>query len=375
MPFRRSRPKSPALPGSPRAATAFALTILASLTATLVTAWPAHAAPTDGEEEEDPPTQAPLTVGSMAIASDSALAVEGMAVDIGVDKVAYAYRLHNKGTVKLALAASVALPDLEVNNEGSTVYALPSQTAENPVNLAVRSDDKPLEVTAATQAIALGLDRLATLKGENLPLIPFGDAIEKALAAAKPDALTRLEQQGLVTPRDPAQPDTPVIADWSLHTVLGWTQPVEAGATTNVVVSFTPIKATYAVDASNLSGFDALKAQVCLTPQIMAAAKALVKGKAAVGAATGAAKTQLAQGATTATTIEVDDITLANDGPARWLDNPAATVAVRRPKPNSVVAFCGMDAGTANQPVVKGTMPGSGDAAGLRVLIFSAAGG
>ena len=365
MPFRRSR-STPTV--APRAVAALALTMLAALAAR-----PVHAAPADGEED-DPPTQAPLTVGSMAIASDSALAVEGMAVDIGVDKVAYAYRLHNKGMTKLSLAASVALPDLEVNNEGSTVYALPSQTAENPVNLAVKSDDKPLEVTAATQAIALGLDRLAALKAENMPLIPFGDAIEKALAAAKPDALTRLEQLGLVTPRDPAQPDTPVIADWSLHTVLGWTQPIEAGATTNVVVSFTPIKATYAVDASNLNGFDALKTQVCLTPQIMAAAKALVKAKGSAGAAPEAAKTQLAQGATTATTIEVDDITLANDGPARWLDNPAATVAVRRPKPNSVVAFCGMDAASANGPVVKGKMPGSSDAAGLRVLIFSASG-
>ncbi len=370
MPFRRSRPKPPP---APRAATALAL--LALLAAgPLAMAWPAHAAAPEADEEEDPPTQAPLTVGSMAIASDSALAIEGMAVDIGVDKVAYAYRLHNKGAAKLSLAASVAMPDLEVNNEGSTVYALPAQSAGNPVNLAVSADDKPLDVTPVTQALALGIDRLATLKAENLPLIPFGEAVEKALAATKPDALARLEQQGLVTPPDPAQPDTPVIADWSLHTVVGWTQPIEPNAVTNVVVSFTPIKATYAVDASNLNGFDALKAQVCLTPQIMAAAKALVKGKAA-GAAAGAAKTQLAAGATTATTIEVDDITLANDGPARWLDNPAATVAVRRPKPNSVVAFCGMDAASANQPVVKGTMPGSGEAAGLRVLIFSASGG
>ena len=42
-----------------------------------------------------------------------------------------------------------------------------------------------------------------------------------------------------------------------------------------------------------------------------------------------------------------------------------------KPKPNSVIAFCGMNAATANQGVVKGTMPSSADAAGLRVLIFS----
>ena len=55
-------------------------------------------------------------------------------------------------------------------------------------------------------------------------------------------------------------------------------------------------------------------------------------------------------------------------------DPAPATTTVRRPKPNSVVVFCGMDAATANQPVVKGTMPGSSEAAGLRVLVFSASG-
>ncbi len=378
MLFRRCRHLSPAIIAE-RPMAVFALLVAAvplspmllMTAASLAAPTIAHAAPATAEDEEDTPTQAPLTVGSMAIASDSALVIEGMAVDVGTDRIAYAYRLRNKGTAKLALTASVALPDLEVNNEGTTIYALPSSTAENPVDLKVKSDDKPLATTPLIQAIALGLDRLAVLKEENLPLLPFGEAIDKALAAAKPDTLSKLEQLGLVTPRDPAQPDTPVIADWSLHNVLTWTQPIEAGAATNVVVSFAPIKATYTVDAPGLGGFDVLKEQACLTPQIMAAAKGLVKAQAPTATKTAAGA---APSPPPAATIEVVDITLANDGPARWLDNPAATVAVRRPKPNSVVAFCGMDAATANQPVVKGTMPGSSEAGGLRVLVFSASG-
>ena len=303
------------------------------------------------DEEEDAPTQAPLTVGSMAIASDSALTIEGMAVDIAIDKVTYAYRLRNKGTTKLSLTASLALPDLEVNSEGSTVYALPSKSAENPIDLQVKADDKVLATTPFTQAIALGIDRIADLKAAQMPLVPFGDDIDKALTDAKPDVLSKLESLGLVTPRDPKQPDTPVIADWSLHTVQGWNVPIEPNAATNVTVTFAPIKAVYTVDVTSLPGFDALKQQVCLTPAIMAGAKALLKTKGA--------------------TMEVADITLANDGPARWLDNPVATVAVRKPKPTSIVVFCGVDQASTNQPVVKGTMPGSGDAAGLRVLVFS----
>ena len=311
------------------------------------------AASTGQDEEEDAPTPAPLTVGSMAVASDASLVVQEMAVDIAIDHVTYAYKFRNKGTAKLALAASVALPDLEVNNEGTTFYDLPSHSPANPVDLTVQVDGQPVQKTQYMQAVALGIDRLADLKAEKLPLIPFGDDIDKALAAAKPETLTKLESLGLVTPRDPAQPDTPVIADWSLHTTLGWTLSLDPGATSNVTVSFAPIKAVYTIDATSLSGFDALKAQVCLTPQIMSAAQGLLKTKGS--------------------TVDVSDLTLANDGPARWLDNPAATVAIRKPQPASIVAFCGMDAATAGQPVVKGKMPGSSDAAGLRVLIFTPA--
>ena len=304
-----------------------------------------------GEEEEDQPTQAPLTLGSMAIASDPALEVEGMAVDVALDHVGYAYKLHNKGKTKLSLAASVALPDLEVNTDTNNVYDLPSQAAENPEKLEVRVNDKSVATTPHVQAISLGIDRTADLKAEGMPLIPFGAATDKAIAAAKPEQLAKLEALGLVTPRDLSQPDAPVIADWSLHVVHGLTLMLEPEALTNVVVGFTPVKATYRVDATALAGFNALKDQVCLTPQVMTSVKGLLKSKGAV--------------------IVVSDITLANDGPARWLDNPAASVAVRKPQPTSVVAFCGLDADSSGKPVVTGKMPGSDAASGLRVLIFS----
>ena len=136
-----------------------------------------------------------------------------------------------------------------------------------------------------------------------------------------------------------------------LRNTIAWTQPLDANEATNVAVSFAPVKAVYTVDATGLSGFQALKDQACLTPQILSAARAMLKAKGSV--------------------LDVTDLTLANDGPARWLDNPPASVAVTKPKPSSVIAFCGMNAATANQGVVKGTMPSSADAAGLRVLIFS----
>lgn len=330
-----------------------AMAVLASL-CTVPILREAQAAPAvqqGGEEEEDQPTQAPLTLGSMAVASDSSLQVEGMAVDVALDHVSYAYKLRNKGKAALSLAASVALPDLEVNTETNNVYELPSSTAENPEKLEIKANDKAVATTPHLQAISLGIDRVAELKAEGMPLIPFGAATDKAIAAAKPEQLAKLQSLGLMTPRDPSQSDTPVIADWSLHVVHGFTLALEPDTVINVVVGFVPVKATYRVDAASLAGFSALKDQVCLTPPVMAAAKALLKTKGSIAV--------------------VSDITLANDGPARWLDNPGATIAVSKPQPSSVVAFCGLDASSAGKPVVTGKMPGSDQTAGVRVLIFS----
>ena len=326
---------------------------VALLAASACQAQAESAAATDqtADQEEDTPTPAPLVVGATAIASDAALVVESMALDVTVDRVTYAYGFRNKGDAKLALAASVAMPDLEVNTEGTTIYNLPSKSAENPVDLAITSSGTPVATTASTQALALGVDRLADLKAANMPLVPFGADTEKALAAAPPETLAKLISLGLITPRDPAEPDTPPVADWTLHTVHAWMQPLAPNATTQVKVTFAPVKAVYDVLAAGLPGFEALKDQACLTPQIMVAAKALLKDKTSI--------------------LEVDDITLANDGPARWLDNPPGIVTVTKPKPDSVVAFCGMIAATANQPAVKGKLPGSADAPGLRVLVFS----
>jgi hypothetical protein len=304
--------------------------------------------PDEGEEQ---PIPAPLALGSMAIASDPALKIDAMAVDVAIDRVSYAYSLKNLGTTSLALAASIAFPDLEVNNEGTIVYDLPSQNPENVVNMTVQANGRPVATTPLVAALALGVDRLAELKAANLPLIPFGEATARALEATKPDTLEKLQRLGVVTPRDASDPDAPVIADWSLHVVHSWTQVLAPKSNTNVVVSYAPIKAVYTIDAGSLSGFDALKEQVCLTPQAISAAKALLSQKGAM--------------------LDVADITLANDGPARWLDNPPASVAVRKPAADAIIVFCGIDAATQAQDVVKGTMPPSSEAPGLRILIFS----
>ena len=318
-------------------------------------AFPARAETTGtaaSEQDEEGPTPAPLMVGALAIASDADLAIQRMALDVSVDRVTYTYGFQNKGKNELKLATSVSMPDLEVNTEGTTTYNLPSNVAENPVG--PRRDGRRGARRHDSLDAGAGAWRRPPRRPEGRqPPAPAPSAPRQTRRSPgqHPRRSPSSSNSASSPPRDQAEPDTPLLADWTLHTVHSWMQTLPAGATTEVKVSFQPVKAVYGVRADGLPGFEALKDQVCLTPQILAAAKALLKAKD--------------------NQLEVDDLTLANDGPARWLDNPPGTVSVTKPKPDSVVAFCGMNAATAGQPVVQGKLPGSADAPGLRVLIFS----
>jgi hypothetical protein len=295
------------------------------------------------------PSAASLTVGSMSIAANAALGVEAMAIDVGVDKVAYTYKLANKGATPLSLQASVALPDLETSDD-NVYYMLPATDPENIVGLEVAAKGSPVPTKPAVQALALGLDQLAELKAANIPLIPFSEDTGKALAAAKPETLARLDSLGLVAPHDPGRKDAAIEADWSLRVVRGWMQTLSPSTVTDVGVTFAPVKAVYTIDASSLSGLDSLVDQVCVTPQVGDAVTAMLREKGS--------------------TASVADITIATDGPARFVQNPRAAITVHKPSPKAVVVFCGMDAASQTAELVHGARPETADSTDVRILIF-----
>ena len=304
---------------------------------------PSNAAP----EDEDPPTPTPLAVGALQIASDAGLTIDAIDVTVGTDQIVYAYRFGNKGNGTLALSASIAMPDLERSDDESESYSLPATAADNPVGLTVISNGKQVATATQVETGALGINRLADLQAERMPLVPFAAETEKAIAAASPDSLAKLARLGLLSPRDPAQPTTPPVADWVLHVTHQWTQVLPPNAKTDVSISFTPVKASYALDKDALAGLDELKNQICLTPKMSAALKALVKAKGA--------------------TLEVADLLLAGDKPTRWVESPAMTIGVRKPKPASLIAFCGQDAASTGAPIVKGRVTDDG----VRIMIFT----
>jgi hypothetical protein len=94
-----------------------------------------------------------------------------------------------------------------------------------------------------------------------------------------------------------------------------------------------------------------MKDEICLRPQALSALQSRLKGGGA---------------------WNVTDMALTADAPAHWIDAAQPTLSVQKPKPDAIVAFCGIDEKTASRPAVLGTAPGEND--GIRVVIFEPAG-
>jgi Domain of unknown function (DUF4424) len=308
------------------------------------------AAPAAPPETPSEPAEASLTVGALQIGSVANLEVAGFDINVTTNSVVYSYYFKNTGNADLTVAATISLPELNVSTDGSQTWTLAKNDPENFVDLSVTAGGSPVTTKAQVRANALGVDRLADIKAERLPAIPFGAEIDKALAALSPEAADRLAALGVVSPRDPTQPKAPLTADWSLDVVRVWQQALPAGKTTPIVVKFVPVAAHYHMIKGDEGDLNDVKDELCLKPPTLSALQARLKNNGA---------------------WNVTDIALADDAPARWLDAPAATIAVQKPKPDAVVAFCGIDEKTAGKPTVLGVAPDENE--GIRVVIFEPA--
>lgn len=297
------------------------------------------------------PAQSSLVVGALQIGSAATLEVAGVDINVSPDSVVYSYYFKNNGSADLRLTATLSLPSLQASADGSETWVLASSDPENPIGLTITAAGAPVSALADLHAYALGNDRLAELKSEHLPLIPFGPQADQAMASLSPETVDRLAAMGIVSPRDPAKPKEPVIPDWSLDVVRTWQQVLPPGKTTPVVIKFTPVKAQYTITKDDLEDLNDLGDDLCLKPPVLTTLQSRLKSGGA---------------------WKVSDMSLADDAPARWVDSPNATLSVQKPKPDAIVAFCGLEEKTAAKPTVLGTAPDDND--GIRILIFEPAG-
>lgn len=296
------------------------------------------------------PEESSLTIGPLQIGAAADLAVAGIDINVAGDSVTYSYFLKNTGAAELGVAAAISLPELRASTDGSETWVLAANDPENFVGLTVTAAGAPMTTKAEIHATALGVDRLAEIRGERLPLIPFGRDVDKELAALSPDAAARLAALGLVSLRDPKEPKAPLTAGWSLDVVRTWRQVLPPGKTTPLVVKFVPVKAQYRMAKGDQEDLDDMKDDACLKPQVLGALQSRLKANGA---------------------WKVTEISVSAASPSSWMDSPPPTLSVQKPKPDAVVAFCGMDEKTAGKPTVLGTAPDDSDE--IRIVVFEPA--
>jgi hypothetical protein len=296
------------------------------------------------------PALAPLGVGPLLIASSADLDVEKVDIDVSRDAVVASYSLKNKGSAPLDLAASFAITGLAAYADDGEPWNLPAATPENPIGLSVAADGAPVSTRVDVKAYALGVDRRGEITAAGLPLLPFGPGTAQALASVAPKTLAALSSAGIVSPRDPEHPERPTVADWTLSVVHSWRQPLPAGKTTTLTVRYSPLRAEARYRHADALDLEDLKDEACLTAPQLAAAQDELKGPASA--------------------VAVTEIALVNEPPVRWFDSPAASVSVTKPSPKTIVSFCGMEAATADQPVVRGSELGGADPRDFRILFI-----
>jgi Domain of unknown function (DUF4424) len=301
-----------------------------------------------------PPQAAPgpayvaLAVLGLSIASHQDLTIEAIDIAVSATSVTYSYRLGNTGTAALTLAASVALPSLKASSKEDETYRIATGNGENPIGLSIRADDKPVDAKTITRAVALDIERTAEIKALNLPLVPFGPDIDKALKGLAPDALARLTQLGLISPPDDQR--GPQRADWALNVTYAWDQVLPPDKTTTIAMTFRPVSGSFELNADTADTLDDLKEDACLADQLIKPLKAK------------AAKSP----------TPVTEIAISIVNPTRWVPTPSPTITVQKPKPDTVVALCASNVKTYPSHVTA-KVSDDEESEDLRVVLIGAA--
>ena len=195
-------------------------------------------AATKAPEAAAVPDQSSLVVGALQIGSAPNLVIPGVDISVAVNSIVYSYYFENNGFDGTRPHGHRIVAGPASQRRRQRDWLLASNDPENPIGLTIIASGAPVTTTAEVHAYALGLDRVAEIKAEHLPLIPFGPALDKALAALSPEAAARLAALGAISPRDPAEPQAPAKADWTLEVVRIWRQVLPPGKTTPIVVKF-----------------------------------------------------------------------------------------------------------------------------------------
>ena len=186
-------------------------------------------------------SMAELSAGGLIYVRTDAVAMESEDLFISLDEVKVDYIFRNRTDADVESVVAFPMPDMEANPHAN--IALPQDMVDNFLGFTATVDGQAVEPTLDQRVFAAEVDVTEELKAASVPLFPFGDAVEAAIAALPQATRDDWVARGILTidTYDVGQGMTDhYVPTWTLKSAYWWRMSFAAGQPVRVSHSYAP---------------------------------------------------------------------------------------------------------------------------------------
>lgn len=186
-------------------------------------------------------TTAQLSTGGLIFVRTDAVAMESENLYISPDEVRVAYVFKNISDVDVDSVVAFPMPDIASNPYA--MVSIPDQASDNFLDFTVMVDDQPVAPTLDQRAFAAEVDVTDELKAGGIPIYPYAEGADEALAKLPEEKLADWVSRGIV------MIDTFDVGDgmkshyvpsWTLKSAYWWKMSFPKGKQVHVRHSYKP---------------------------------------------------------------------------------------------------------------------------------------
>jgi hypothetical protein len=186
-------------------------------------------------------TMAELGTGGLTYVRSDVVQMQSEDLFISPDEVRVAYVFKNTGDKDIESVVAFPMPDIKA--DPYEMAAIPDGSSDNFLDFEVEADGKPITPQLDQRVFAAEVDLTDLLKSAGVPLFPYGDAVEAAVAKLPQKVRDEWVARGLLYPEefDAGQGWqkvwTPV---WRLKSTYWWRMNFPAGKEVRVTHRYKP---------------------------------------------------------------------------------------------------------------------------------------
>lgn len=229
---------------------------------------------------------AELGTGGLILSRSDAVTMKSEDLYISPDKVTVDYVFRNDTDKDVNAIVAFPMPDIE--GDPNEMPAIPNDQSDNFLGFEVTIDGVGVKPELEQKAFALGIDISADLKAQNVPLYPFGDAVNAALAKLPPAVVADWVDRGIIiedSADDGSGFKTSYAPFWQLRSTYWWRSTFPAGKDVHVSHRYKPSvggtsSVSFFYDGKFQGQYDAYKAKYCMDDAFESAVRKAVKENA-----------------------------------------------------------------------------------------------